>query len=603
GLAPDENQRFRALSAAGTVVEASRVIDMFDVAPGIDVAPPRFSIEILRNLDGIRLIGLIPTKMDRETVVSAISDLANGADVADLLETADYPVPDGWGNAVSFGLEALASLPRSQISISAERVGIKAISDSPKEKQALEAMLLKTAPDDIILALDISAPRPVVSPYTLRFVKDKGGARFDACTTDTPSGREKILSAARIVGLEGGSSCTIGLGIPSPDWDDAVVMGIMSLGELGGGSISFSDADVTLVALEATPQTLFDSVVGELADGLPEVFSLHSILPEPQLDENNGEEQVIEFAASLTPDGQLQLRGVVTSERTRQAARSLAFARFGVESVSGSMRLREKLPVGWTERVLTGIDALSRLDHGSVVVRPEIIRVSGSSGDANTKADLARFLSGNLPDKANYEINVSYVEELSPDFGKPTPQDCVESINKVLGDNKITFAPSSAEIDSEARETIDRIADLMKDCTEVRMEVGGHTDSQGRETMNLGLSQGRAEAVVNALLARRILTSNLTAKGYGETKPIADNETEEGREANRRIEFRLIMPDEVEPTAEDVSGESADATDREPNDDGFDSSLEEPHPDDMEIMDDISLEDEPVTDSEEGAAE
>jgi OmpA-OmpF porin, OOP family len=75
------------------------------------------------------------------------------------------------------------------------------------------------------------------------------------------------------------------------------------------------------------------------------------------------------------------------------------------------------------------------------------------------------------------------------------------------------------------------------------MEIGGHTDSQGSEGMNERLSQERADAVLNAIMARRVLTSNLTAKGYGEAKPIADNGTEAGREANRRIEFRLILPD------------------------------------------------------------
>ena len=63
--------------------------------------------------------------------------------------------------------------------------------------------------------------------------------------------------------------------------------------------------------------------------------------------------------------------------------------------------------------------------------------------------------------------------------------------------------------------------------------------------MNQQLSQARADAVLNAIMARRVLTSNLTAKGYGETQPIADNGTEAGREANRRIEFRLVLPEAV----------------------------------------------------------
>ncbi len=71
------------------------------------------------------------------------------------------------------------------------------------------------------------------------------------------------------------------------------------------------------------------------------------------------------------------------------------------------------------------------------------------------------------------------------------------------------------------------------------MEIAGHTDAQGGEGSNLALSQARAEAVLLGLQGRRVLVGSLTAMGYGEARPIADNDTEEGREANRRIEFTL----------------------------------------------------------------
>ena len=89
------------------------------------------------------------------------------------------------------------------------------------------------------------------------------------------------------------------------------------------------------------------------------------------------------------------------------------------------------------------------------------------------------------------------------------------------------------------------------------MEIGGHTDSQGREEMNLNLSQQRAESVLIALQSRRILTGNLIPIGYGETRPIAYNGTEEGREANRRIEFTLATEeDEAEEKADEGTGEN-----------------------------------------------
>ena len=71
------------------------------------------------------------------------------------------------------------------------------------------------------------------------------------------------------------------------------------------------------------------------------------------------------------------------------------------------------------------------------------------------------------------------------------------------------------------------------------MEIGGHTDSQGNAASNLTLSFARAESVLAALGARGVDTSVYEAQGYGETQPIADNETPEGREANRRITFTV----------------------------------------------------------------
>jgi OOP family OmpA-OmpF porin len=89
---------------------------------------------------------------------------------------------------------------------------------------------------------------------------------------------------------------------------------------------------------------------------------------------------------------------------------------------------------------------------------------------------------------------------------------------------------------------MDDIAEVLKRCGDLRMEIQGHTDSQGRDIMNQELSEARAQSVLQALRDRRVLTASFTSQGYGETVPIADNKTEEGREANRRIEFVLIRP-------------------------------------------------------------
>ena len=114
-------------------------------------------------------------------------------------------------------------------------------------------------------------------------------------------------------------------------------------------------------------------------------------------------------------------------------------------------------------------------------------------------------------------------------------------MNAVLEVNKITFEPGSADIDSSAVDQVEKLAAAFEDCDRIRVEIGGHTDSQGREEMNLNLSQQRADAVRSALVDRGVEPAALKAVGYGETQPIEDNGSEEGREANRRIAFRLIQ--------------------------------------------------------------
>jgi OOP family OmpA-OmpF porin len=222
GTAPSEAVRFNALSTAGTVVDAARVIDNMDVKEKERPAPPRFSLEILRNDSGISLIGLVPAATDRDALTADLAALSNGGQVTDLMESADYMVPDGWNAAVDYAVSALERLDRAKVSVSANQVEIKAISDSPTAKRSLESDLSGAAPRGLRLALDISAPRPVITPFTLRFLIEDGTARFDACSADSVEARDRIVRAAAQAGMEGKARCTIGLGVPSPNWARAV---------------------------------------------------------------------------------------------------------------------------------------------------------------------------------------------------------------------------------------------------------------------------------------------------------------------------------------------------------------------------------------------
>ncbi len=256
------------------------------------------------------------------------------------------------------------------------------------------------------------------------------------------------------------------------------------------------------------------------------------------------------------------MRGRVTDARTRAAVDSYAQARFGSSSVYAATRLDDELPHGWPVRVLAGVEVLAELAQGSVVVQENYVDVRGVTGNPEASANIARLLSEKLGASEDYGIDVTYEKKLDPVAGLLKPTECVDEINAVLTERKISFDPGSTELDTAGRGVVDRLAEILKNCDKAKIEIAGHTDSQGRETMNLTLSQARADAVLQGLMARRVLTSGLTAVGYGEVEPIADNDSEEGREANRRIEFTLIVPEKVQEEATTLEqSEAATGTD------------------------------------------
>jgi len=101
----------------------------------------------------------------------------------------------------------------------------------------------------------------------------------------------------------------------------------------------------------------------------------------------------------------------------------------------------------------------------------------------------------------------------------------------------LNFDFDKATIRPEYFELMDKNVAALKEWGDVNVEVAGHTDSLGSEKYNMGLSLRRAEAVRNYLVDKGIPAERLTVKGYGESQPVADNATEEGRFQNRRVEL------------------------------------------------------------------
>ena len=105
----------------------------------------------------------------------------------------------------------------------------------------------------------------------------------------------------------------------------------------------------------------------------------------------------------------------------------------------------------------------------------------------------------------------------------------------------IFFDFNKATLRSESKAELNRLKRIMNDNPTMKIEIGGHTDSKGSDAYNENLSKNRAGSVVEYLVQQGIDKSRMSFKGYGESQPIATNETEEGRQENRRVEFKILQ--------------------------------------------------------------
>jgi outer membrane protein OmpA-like peptidoglycan-associated protein len=113
-------------------------------------------------------------------------------------------------------------------------------------------------------------------------------------------------------------------------------------------------------------------------------------------------------------------------------------------------------------------------------------------------------------------------------------------IGSVIVLKNIFFDSDKAVIKTESENELTRLAKLLKDNPDTKIELSSHTDDVGSDDYNLKLSDNRSKAVKDYLVEKGIPANRLVAKGYGESQPIDKNDNEEGRQNNRRTEFKIL---------------------------------------------------------------
>ncbi|HEY0032441.1 MAG TPA: OmpA family protein, partial [Devosia sp.] len=201
-----------------------------------------------------------------------------------------------------------------------------------------------------------------------------------------------------------------------------------------------------------------------------------------------------------------------------------------------------------------GVRALMLLEEGRLGFAVGKWSLAGVATDPGTKDDVVAALDASSGSAWTSDISLpaqpAQTLAVNAATVSKTPVDEKESISSGLAAcqtqlaelsarNEILFRPGAAVIAPESGPALDELAADLAACPGAKVEVEGHTDADGDDQLNLALSVARAEAVIEALLARDVAAERLYALGYGETSPISNNDTPEGKRLNRRIVVKV----------------------------------------------------------------
>lgn len=553
GQAPDIKHQERAVQIA-TMIVGDGLIDLTTAATPATVAPESTvpMVEIMRNGGDISLIGRLPVGEGRAILDRGIATISTATKVVDITEPLETDLPSGWISALGFGAQILLQTDRAIVTVTPGKVVVDTVADSANWQDGLRELLENMRPPDVTLLINIAAPRIVIAPY--RFVLDMADPSLAECAAQNEIEARRITTQIQPMTLPG-FDCEIGIGAPSYDWGQVVFDTVETLFSFGEGSLLIDDSDITLTVPFGISEQELAIAVNGLRAKLPEVYSLHISVPEPlPTAEEIAGQVMVEFHATLSSEGFVTLTGALKDQLTQDVVVRYAESKFGYNLVDSDFDSQTVLPDGWQKRVFAAIEALSLLESGAFDLTLESLTVSGVASFDSPEVELSELLIAALGKSAVFDLDLTYEPKDEVEEDALDPRVCAARVTTILGDNQISFAPSSAVIEESSKPTIEAITLILANCRSANFEIGGHTDSQGREEMNRSLSQSRADAVLDSMLAQNLLLGPLTAVGYGESEPIADNDTEDGRAANRRIVIKLIRDTDQE-AEEDANNE------------------------------------------------
>lgn len=236
-------------------------------------------------------------------------------------------------------------------------------------------------------------------------------------------------------------------------------------------------------------------------------------------------------------NGKYRITGTVSDEAAKQKILARAGEIFGEGNFIDELKVGSVSKASWLDAALALFPfTKDGVTGGGLSAEGNSISLTGQVASQAEKDKIYKDALAAAPPNTtiNNLLTIAGQKALSGDQAKTQAK-----LNEQLAGKIVEFETGSDKLTDKGKAVLDEIFPVFEASAE-KVEVGGHTDNQGKPASNLSLSQRRAETVKAYLAGKGLDAARFTPKGYGQERPISDNNTPEGRQRNRRIEFHVI---------------------------------------------------------------
>src|SRR6516165_7113001 len=397
------------------------------------------------------------------------------------------------------------------------------VADAFSEQGRRGAVASVQAVPGVRLVNDETRLVPEAAPFVWSAERDVARVTLSG-SSPLPASRSRLMEAARasLGGVEVVDQMNLARGAPK-GFDSAALLLVDQVSKLKDGKITISDDKVSLSGM-ARDLGGREAIAAALKN-LPQGFSVaaNEVKAPPYIFQANKDP----VAVTLT------FSGYVPDENVHAVVLGSASRKFFSEKVVDNLKISIGAPPGFVNAVIPALGVLSRLSTGTLVLSDREVKISG---DALYEAAAAQIRAA-LPKDFPREWQVTADISVKPASAPVDASVCQQLFSDLLSKTKIRFLTGRATLDSDSTGLLDHLVETALRCPNAGIEIAGHTDSDGEDAANQTLSERRAQAVLDYFVKAGLPADRFTAIGYGSTKPVVSNDTDDGKAQNRRIEF------------------------------------------------------------------